>query len=247
VCELGGVNGCLISVIMCFRIFKRAMINSLLYDVNSPCTFAKMHRQQGKFLKQSFLAVPYYRGSTSLGDNVDVATSFGLPLSFFRIHFTTAIAGLPFCRVSWIDFKITEATAYAYIGTMTRDEWITGPLVRDSHNSVQNMYDICSSRYVLGYDKLKEGETTVKCSFLASDPERVNIGNILRVNDLGDNVLKYNSNKSSLEKSDHECCSDEDSLSDCNSISSSVLAFLEMDFSGATASEEELQGVSGSV
>ena len=184
-CE--GVCACNFSIFV--STYPQALIHSLLYSATKPATFAKRHRQQGKLLKASFLSVPYGRGSTtSVGDCT--TRSFGLPISFFRVRFTSAFK-IPYCRVHWVNFHCTSASDYCYIGSMSRDEWVHGPQKRDGHTTVQKMYDVASTRYVLAYDKLGAGDDFVKCSFLSLDPDRINLSD-LPFKDLGDNCILGN-------------------------------------------------------
>jgi hypothetical protein len=118
----------------------------------------------------------------------DMQHSFGVPRFFFRFNMTSAISQQPYGYVHWSMFKISKCYRTSFEGTMTRNEWSTGPIERPGISPFCYIEDVIPSRFALGFDS-----DALQFQFMAIDPERVGLQNIEvpQVCDFGDNELDY--------------------------------------------------------
>ena len=146
--------------------------------------------------RMPFIGVNHNVGST-LHDNPrhkdKQNKSFGVPRTFFRFNFTTALVDIPFAYVDWCCFTATNFHRCQFQGHITPTEWATGPntkLLQKRTNPFVCLDDFLPSRFALAY------KDNLDIAFLALDPER--IGDTLMCSgertDLGDDVLMYKTN-----------------------------------------------------
>ena len=140
-----------------------------------------------------FIAVNKNVGSTlhyNPRDKAKQQKSFGVPRTFFRFNFTSAIHDIPFAYVDWCEFTATNFYRCDFQGHISPTEWTQGPntsKLRKKCNPFISLDDFLPSRFVLAYKE------NLDISFLALDPER--IGDAMMSSgertDLGDEVLMY--------------------------------------------------------
>lgn len=114
--------------------------------------------------------------------------SFGVPRYFFRFSLTSSLFNIPYAYVHWVKFRMNKCRRTSFEGSMTRDEWTTGPTQRPNINPFSYIEDVIPSRFALGFDM-----DEMEFNFFALDPERVGLENIEvpQVCDFGDNALEY--------------------------------------------------------
>ena len=189
-----------------------------------------------------FIAVSnnFYGCTTHYNPNLrDVQQkSFGCPRYFFRFNFTSAIFDEPYAYVDWIRFTAVSFRRTCFMGFISHNEWITGPLTRDKVCPYVRVSEMEPSRFLLAYDN-EENPINVDVSFVALDPER--LGDLVDDGvclDFSDNILRYNKKLFSLIddklESDSEVSSDSDDDADNvidrsdNLISPAMLQFLQI-------------------
>lgn len=80
----------------------------------------------------------------------DMQHSFGVPRFFFRFNLTSAICRQPYSYVHWVMFKLNRCHRTSFEGSMSRNEWTTGPKQRPNINPFCYLEDMVPSRYALG-------------------------------------------------------------------------------------------------
>jgi hypothetical protein len=103
--------------------------------------------------KISFLAIRDTVGSTSFTTQdppLENLHSFGVPRYFFRLNLTSAISGQPYGYVHWVMFNLHTCHRASFEGSMTRDEWMTGPTERPNISPFCYLEDVIPSRFALG-------------------------------------------------------------------------------------------------
>ena len=169
------------------------LFNCHYKDDNEYPTFEDMAKHLNKTThKVSFLAIRSNTGSTTFHPQAinteDTQHSFGVPRYFFRFNLTCAINNQPYSHVHWAMFKLRKCHRASFEGTMTRDEWMTGPTARQGISPFCYVEDCIPSRFALGFDV-----NSLHCHFIGLDPERVGLENIEvpQLCDFGDNILDY--------------------------------------------------------
>ena len=103
--------------------------------------------------KIPFIGIRRNAGSTTFtapNPTSDMEHSFGVPRFFFRFNLTSAISNQPYGYVHWVNFKLHTCHRTCFEGTMTRNEWMTGPIERENINPFCYCEDIIPSRFALG-------------------------------------------------------------------------------------------------
>jgi hypothetical protein len=104
--------------------------------------------------KISFLATRDNVGCTTFPpndpDDREMYHSFGVPRFFFRFNFTSSLRGLPYGYVNWVRFNLHTCHRTSFEGSMSRDEWMTGPSARPNISPFCYLEDVIPSRFALG-------------------------------------------------------------------------------------------------
>ena len=103
--------------------------------------------------KVSFIGVRHNVGSTTFLEaetGEEMQHSFGVPRYFFRFNLTSAIFKQPYGHVHWAMYKLSKCHRSSFEGTMTREEWNTGPTLRHDINPFCYLEDCMPSRFALG-------------------------------------------------------------------------------------------------
>ena len=146
-----------------YRAYSRGLLKSVLFqshynDDNEYPTFEQMAKHLNKTShKVSFLAIRSNTGSTTFhtqAPTADMQHSFGVPRYFFRFNLTSAICNQPYSHVHWAMFKLRMCHRASFEGTMTRQEWTTGPSVRQGISPFCYIEDCIPSRFALGNSEL---------------------------------------------------------------------------------------------
>lgn len=145
----------------CGRGYVSGLVKSILFrchyseDKTKYPTFEGMSRHLNKTdHKISFLGVRHNVGCTtfSIQDPAShMQHSFGVPRFFFRLNLTSAISNQPYGYVNWTNFKLHSCHRTSVVGTMTRNEWLTGPIERPHISPFCYIEDVIPSRYALGW------------------------------------------------------------------------------------------------
>ena len=206
-----------------YRAYEYGLIKSVLFrchfDVsNKYPTYETTSSHLNKTNhKVSFLAIRDNVGSTTFAaqPTPDMQHSFGVPRFFFRFNMTSAISQQPYGYVHWSRFKISKCYRTSFEGTMTRNEWSTGPIERPGISPFCYIEDVIPSRFALGFDS-----DALQFQFMAIDPERVGLQNIEvpQVCDFGDNELDYMTRRGRVVDNNvdvlNDCADDDDNHDD---------------------------------
>lgn len=171
--------------------YNEALVKSLYFCTDAysrtgnHITYNDMKKH--KHANNAFLACSYRIGTHTGSSNM----SFGRPYCFFRLNFTSACVDTPTAMVDWVQYQCQDEGRSSCTGTMSINEWETGPKSPTDCNPFLSLDDIRPSRYALTYAKqLRRQQILMKVTFLALDPERIGDGvDDDMFQDFGDNIL----------------------------------------------------------
>ena len=152
---------CFMLYVICFRAYTSGLIRSVLVrtffdEDNQYQSFETISKHLNKTShKICFVVVRDNVGSTTFGfpeaaNDANMQHSFGVPRFFFRFNLTSAICDQPYSYVHWVMFKLNKIHRTSFEGSMSRNEWRTGPTERPNINPFCYLEDMIPSRYALG-------------------------------------------------------------------------------------------------
>ena len=150
-------------IVFKFRAYTQGLIKSVLFrchysDKDAYPTFQDISKHLNKANhKVSFVVIRDNVGSTTFEghpapENIPqcMQHSFGIPRLFFRFNLTSAISAQPYAYVHWARFEMHTSHRASFEGTISRNEWTTGPIQRENINPFCYVEDIIPSRFALG-------------------------------------------------------------------------------------------------
>lgn len=154
--------------------------NSSAPDVTPPSLMTMANNPKKKEHRVNFIGVRYdYNSSTYMPgqtpDDPSHCLSFGIPRYFRVIDCTSYLVNVPVAIVSWIQFKITKCHRNTVIGTISSEEWRTGPIHRPHMNVLPLMHAL-PSRFVLAFNPIPLPRTARReIAFIGIDQDKLGL------------------------------------------------------------------------